>query len=33
VRDAAGPHDSMLSSGKASRLLGYAPQHTWRNEV
>jgi nucleoside-diphosphate-sugar epimerase len=33
LRGDIGPHDSMLSAGKACRLLGFAPQHTWRNEV
>jgi len=28
-----GPHESMLSSDKAKRVLGYKPTHSWRNEV
>jgi nucleoside-diphosphate-sugar epimerase len=28
-----GPHDSLFSTDKAARLLGYEPQHTWRAEV
>lgn len=31
--DSAGPNDSLLSIDKARRLLGYEPQHSWRNEV
>ncbi len=27
------PHESMLDAGKARRLLGYEPQHSWRSEV
>ena len=32
-RSTAGPHESMFSTAKAQRLLGYKPQHTWRSEV
>jgi UDP-glucose 4-epimerase len=28
-----GEHDTMLSIDKARRLLGYDPQHSWRNHV
>ncbi len=28
-----GPHESAFSIGKARRLLGYDPQHSWRDEV
>jgi nucleoside-diphosphate-sugar epimerase len=28
-----GPHESMLSSDKARRVLGYRPTHSWRDEV
>ncbi len=28
-----GEHDSLLSIAKARRVLGYAPQHSWRDEV
>lgn len=28
-----GVNDTLLSIGKARRLLGYAPQHSWRDEV
>jgi hypothetical protein len=30
VKDLA-EHETMLSIDKAKRLLGYAPEHTWRN--
>ena len=30
VRRETGPHESLLDSGKARRMLGYDPQHTWR---
>jgi nucleoside-diphosphate-sugar epimerase len=26
-----GPHDTLLSIDKARRVLGYAPEHTWRS--
>jgi nucleoside-diphosphate-sugar epimerase len=28
-----GPHDTLLSIDKARRVLGYAPQYSWRTEV
>ena len=28
-----GPHDTLLSIDKARRVLGYAPEHSWRDEV
>ena len=31
VRGELGDHDSMLSIGKARRVLGYEPQHSWRD--
>ena len=27
-----GPHETLLSIDKARRVLGYEPQHSWRNE-
>ena len=27
-----GPHETLLSIDKARRLLGYEPEHSWRNE-
>ncbi|WP_375385120.1 NAD-dependent epimerase/dehydratase family protein [uncultured Microbacterium sp.] len=33
VRGDLGEHDTLLAIGKARRLLGYAPQHSWRDEV
>ena len=32
VRGAPGPHDTLLSIDKARRVLGYEPQHSWRDE-
>ena len=32
-RPTPGVHDSLLSSAKARRLLGYEPEHTWRDHV
>jgi nucleoside-diphosphate-sugar epimerase len=32
-RREVGPLDSMFSIEKARRMLGYAPQHSWRSEV
>ncbi|MCT9821338.1 NAD(P)-dependent oxidoreductase [Microbacterium sp. W1N] len=32
VRGDLGVHDSLFSTEKARRLLGYAPQHSWRDE-
>jgi len=31
VRGELGEHDSLFSTAKARRLLGYAPQHSWRD--
>lgn len=31
TRGELGEHDTMLSIGKARRLLGYAPKHSWRD--
>lgn len=31
TRGDLGEHDTMLSIGKARRLLGYAPKHSWRD--
>jgi nucleoside-diphosphate-sugar epimerase len=28
-----GPHETLLSIGKARRILGYEPQHSWRDEI
>jgi nucleoside-diphosphate-sugar epimerase len=28
-----GPHETLLSIDKARRVLGYSPQHSWRDEV
>lgn len=33
VRGDPGPHDTLLSIGKARRLLGFDPQHSWRDEA
>ena len=33
VRGELGEHDTMLSIDKARRLLGFEPQHSWRDEV
>ena len=33
VRGEIGLNDTLLSIDKARRLLGYEPQHSWRNEV
>lgn len=32
-RSQVGPHDSLFDTGKARRMLGYDPQHSWRSEV
>jgi nucleoside-diphosphate-sugar epimerase len=29
----AGPHEALLDSGKARRVLGYDPRYSWRSEV
>jgi hypothetical protein len=28
-----GEHETMLSIDKARRMLGYAPEHSWRTQV
>jgi nucleoside-diphosphate-sugar epimerase len=28
-----GPHETLLSIEKARRILGYEPQHSWRNDI
>jgi nucleoside-diphosphate-sugar epimerase len=33
VKKAFGPNETLLSIDKARRVLGYEPQHSWRNEV
>jgi nucleoside-diphosphate-sugar epimerase len=33
VRGEIGPNDTLLSIEKARRMLGYEPQHSWRDEV
>jgi nucleoside-diphosphate-sugar epimerase len=33
VRDGLGEHETLLSIDKARHLLGYAPAHSWRDEV
>jgi UDP-glucose 4-epimerase len=33
VTDDLGEHDTLLSIDKARRLLGYAPQHSWRDHT
>ncbi|GAA3697753.1 NAD(P)-dependent oxidoreductase [Microlunatus aurantiacus] len=33
LRGEVGPHDTLLSIAKARRLLGYEPQHSWRDHV
>lgn len=30
LKPGTGPHETLISIGKARRLLGYAPQHSWR---
>ena len=30
LRKTVGPHETLLSIGKARRMLGYEPQHSWR---
>jgi nucleoside-diphosphate-sugar epimerase len=30
---AVGPHETLLSIDKARRVLGYEPQHSWREEI
>lgn len=33
VRGELGEHDSLFSTAKAQRLLGYQPRHSWRDEI
>jgi nucleoside-diphosphate-sugar epimerase len=33
LRDGAGPNETLLSIDKARRLLGYAPEHSWRYQA
>jgi len=33
VRKALGEHETMLGIDKARRVLGYRPQHSWRDHV
>ena len=33
VRGDPGPHDTLLSIDKARRVLGFEPQHSWRDEI
>lgn len=33
VRRALGEHETLLSIDRARRVLGYAPEHSWRDEV
>ena len=33
IRPGTGEHDTLLSIEKARRLLGYAPAHSWRQEI
>ena len=33
VRRDLGTNDTLLSIDKARRMLGYAPRHSWRDEV
>ncbi len=33
VRGELGEHETLLSIAKARRLLGYEPQHGWRDHV
>ncbi len=33
LRRPVGPHETLLSIDKARRVLGYYPQHSWRDEV
>ncbi|HEU4325311.1 MAG TPA: NAD(P)-dependent oxidoreductase [Roseiflexaceae bacterium] len=32
LRDGVGPHETLLSIAKAQRVLGYQPQHSWRDQ-
>ncbi len=33
IRGTVGPNDTLLSIAKARRMLGYEPQHSWREET
>jgi nucleoside-diphosphate-sugar epimerase len=33
IREATGEHDTLLAINKARRILGYAPAHSWRDEL
>jgi hypothetical protein len=33
VRGELGEHETLLSIAKARRLVGYEPQHSWRDHV
>ena len=33
VRKALGEHETLLSIDKARRLLGYQPEHSWRDHA
>ena len=33
VRGDLGDHDTLLSIDKATRMLGYRPEHSWRETV
>ena len=33
IRGDLGVNDSLFSTAKAGRLLGYRPEHSWRDEV
>ena len=33
IRKELGEHESLMSTAKAARVFGYAPQHSWRKEV
>jgi len=33
VREGLGDHETLLSIEKARRLLGYQPEHSWRDEI
>jgi nucleoside-diphosphate-sugar epimerase len=33
LRDDVGPNETLLSITKACRLLGYAPEHSWRRKL
>ncbi|RBM21938.1 NAD(P)-dependent oxidoreductase [Streptomyces sp. PT12] len=33
IRGTLGTHESLMSTAKARRVLGYAPAHTWRDHV